>query len=357
MTTIYERAVAAIERQFGSGSAEALVVRCEADDAGALTLTLATPEGPRWFAVRADVVTELTLDADARVIVAERLAGMQRTGSATILSWRPGRRIVARLDGGSILKGFRRGRSKRAAAHHERVAAALDGNGFRIARVLAHDPASEFVVYEHLAGRPFSLGSTDSADSALVAIGSALARFQKSEIGADVAVHTRHDELVVLDTAAERWQRVAGSLPGGWQHARTRLAAIAEGAGGTCLAHRDLHDGQILLDGGAPALLDLDLTCRAERELDLSNLAIHLDLAALQGVDGATQTRARAGRDALNQAYSSTGAPPERSALGFYAASTALRLALLYGLRPRWRGLAPALVDLAERSLSEPTHA
>ncbi|MEZ5973836.1 MAG: phosphotransferase [Planctomycetota bacterium] len=51
--------------------------------------------------------------------------------------------------------------------------------------------------------------------------------------------------------------------------------------------HRDLHDGQILISGGRPVLLDLDLLCAADPALDAGNLTAHFLLRELQAAGGA----------------------------------------------------------------------
>ncbi|MFN0057712.1 MAG: hypothetical protein ACKVX7_04575 [Planctomycetota bacterium] len=49
------------------------------------------------------------------------------------------------------------------------------------------------------------------------------------------------------------------------------------------LAHRDLHDKQVIVNGSAIGLIDLDLVANAPRELDAGNLLGHLRLRALKG--------------------------------------------------------------------------
>ena len=60
------------------------------------------------------------------------------------------------------------------------------------------------------------------------------------------------------------------------KQARDEIARAAVPGQRSVLAHRDLHDGQFLVDGGTIALLDFDLLARAEPELDVANLLEHV---------------------------------------------------------------------------------
>ncbi len=100
------------------------------------------------------------------------------------------------------------------------------------------------------------------------------------------------DDLPVHDTAAEaavldRW--VVDALAFGVAAPGLRAAADAATAALRRLppaapvpAHRDLHDGQVLL-GRRVTLLDVDTAALADPALDVANLLAHLDLAAARG--------------------------------------------------------------------------
>src|SRR5699024_2461295 len=79
----------------------------------------------------------------------------------------------------------------------------------------------------------------------------------------------------------------AGLLPEVWAGRVERVARRLEAQAGPSRlvpTHRDLHDKQLLWDGAALGVLDLDTACLAAPELDPANLAVHADLRAAQGL-------------------------------------------------------------------------
>jgi len=117
--------------------------------------------------------------------------------------------------------------------------------------------------------------------------------------------------------------------------------------------HRDLHDGQFLVNGPSLALLDFDLLARGEPELDLANLTAHITLRSLQGGVSATRANTEEASEALIEGYHSSDDEWFPTRLRLYQASTFLRLALLYTLRLPWRHLSPALIDISNRCLDD----
>lgn len=122
-------------------------------------------------------------------------------------------------------------------------------------------------------------------------------------------------------------------------HAARVRQALQDGPGDPpVLAHRDLHDKQVLVAEDRVGLLDLDTVAVAEPALDLANLAAHARLREAQGLwTGQRRAVAEATVDALATA---TGVSGDRFAA--YTAATELRLACLYAFRPRWQPLARA---------------
>lgn len=107
-------------------------------------------------------------------------------------------------------------------------------------------------------------------------------------------------------------------------------AALAAPATRLVVAHRDLHDKQLLWDGQSLSMLDLDTACLAEPELDLANLWTHVELRHVQGsIDSATATQILA---LLNTLSSRLNISEERFAV--YRRATRLRLAFVYAFRP-----------------------
>ena len=112
---------------------------------------------------------------------------------------------------------------------------------------------------------------------------------------------------------------------------------------GRGIAHRDLHDGQMLVDPatGALGLLDFDTLAYAEPELDLGNLISHMRLRHRQGALG---LRARnIALAAIDRAADTMELDENR--LRVYTRASALRLVGVYAFRPQWRDLARELCD------------
>lgn len=355
MTAPFAAALAALELEAGPDSARR-VLRTEVRDEGTLVLTLETPAGPRWFEFEDGTLRELRASAEKRVPAARGLSALCDRGEADLLSWRPGRRMVVRLparDGAHIVKAYRRGRALESARMHAALraasSAATDGThgiAFRLPRVLHADAAQESVAFELLRGAELRFDDLGCFQR----VGAALRRFQQGTPDVPLAIHGRAEELAQLDRHAWRFALAAGSLPPGWREARALLDEIATDAGSArVVSHRDLHDGQMLFDGRAIALLDLDLVCRAEPELDLANLAVHLRLDGWLGLRGADDRRARAAVAELRAGFGDVDEGSER----FHAAASALRLALVHGLRPRARLAIERLVDLARATAAE----
>ncbi|GAA4515436.1 phosphotransferase [Brevibacterium yomogidense] len=112
---------------------------------------------------------------------------------------------------------------------------------------------------------------------------------------------------------------------------------------GRGIAHRDLHDGQMLVDPatGALGLLDFDTLAYAEPELDLGNLISHMRLRHRQGALG---LRARnIALAAIDRAADTMELDENR--LRVYTRASALRLVGVYAFRPQWRDLARELCE------------
>lgn len=157
-----------------------------------------------------------------------------------------------------------------------------------------------------------------------------------------IPAHAPDDEARVL----EDW--VLGALDRGvlvdaTGTARKTVARIGEQlVGGSAdpalLAHRDLHDGQLLFDEatGDLALLDLDTLALAEPALDLGNLAVHAILRVAQGEWA--QAQGDVVLHAVSEMAETLGVSQNRLQLAQSAA--ALRLAAVYAYRPRWQQFA-----------------
>jgi aminoglycoside phosphotransferase (APT) family kinase protein len=311
----------------------------------------------RWFRRERTDWREIRPEDDAELPFARLIA--QRREPSELLAWRPGRRMtlaVAHPSGPAILKAFRPGRFERALAAHEQAWKSAGGTGFTVPAIYEHDREFATLVIERLPGARPTLGDEDI--ERFFRIGSALRAFQEHEPAAGLRTHGPDEEAQVLDRMAERVLACGLPLPERWLELRARLAGTRSHAplARPALCHRDLHDGQLLVKGREIGLIDFDALCLADPALDAANLATHLHLRALQTLSKATPASALACSRALLEGLDREDEPAFAGRLRFYEASTFLRLALVYALRPPWSALPPTLVALADRCLRDLEH-
>ncbi len=355
MTTSWEHAVAAVGGRC-NGETRA-IERLDVSRDGALLATVNAASGTRWFEVRPPDCRELRPEQDEALPLALHLPRLAGTGHVEVLSWRPGRRLAVLLrrpgGGALVLKGYRPSRLAEAAARHELARQLFTCGHVQVPELLQRDDEKSCLMMRHMPGAPLALGA--AAQESFFRIGMGLRTAQDRPAPADLAVHGPAEELAVLEKLAAQVENVTGGWPAGWEQARAGLERVEvpfdpQRAG---VAHRDLHDGQWLDQGGSLVLLDFDLLCRADTALDVANFIAHLKLRALQGVPGATEEHVLACGRALLEGLDREAEPGFARHLRFYQASAFLRLALVYRLRPAWPAVVAPLVRLAGRCVDE----
>jgi Ser/Thr protein kinase RdoA (MazF antagonist) len=193
-----------------------------------------------------------------------------------LLKHKPGRRSTWRVRGpaGSVI--VKRYASDRAMTVAARVSSLSDGADCEpvLPRVLALDERAHAVVLSDVPGDPLGRAAEGGDEEAFRRGGAALGAWHRAWSGrtpAALRAHPIQDELRSLEeTARRRAPHLA---------ARVRAAARPLQAPWDCgtAVHRDLYEEQVLM-GERVGLIDLDDAAVAPPELDVGNLAAHLDL-------------------------------------------------------------------------------
>ncbi|NYE75484.1 phosphotransferase [Microlunatus parietis] len=255
---------------------------------------------------------------------------LQWPGTA-LLGHRPERRAVLREPDGSFTKIVRPDRWRRL-VDSARLAESLP---LATPTVLDADPGQASVTTAALPGRTLTALLTEpAAAEACRAAGRALAglhRLDPAIATAGRAIPALHD-LTAERAVTAHWQRLAAEyaapLPA-WRPRRPALGRVPEPPERPALIHRDLHDGQLLInDDGEAGLIDFDLIAVGDPALDLANLIAHLELRADQGVLADPEPLI----EAVLNGYRPSSAL--RSRLPGYLALARARLDAVYAFRP-----------------------
>lgn len=299
--------------------------------------------------VGADGFEALDAGRDPKLPGFERL--LSRRPAPQVISHRPGRRAVLRLGDGTFAKCVRSGRAAAIIAGHDRAEAFR--RGFALPGVLDSDDST--VVLSALPGvelhDPSRLGVDWERAWSQALDAWALAAPTGT---ASVQLHTAESEVRVLEEWRARAEGLLASAGGLLPEVDALISALrrelsdggAASAGERNLGpiHRDLHDKQIMWDPVAGAgLLDVDTTCRGERELDLGNLRAHARWRTQQGIW--SRHHAEVVLREISQVTSAAGLDPTR--VGTYERSSLVRLACVYVFRPPWRSLVSWLLATA----------
>lgn len=166
----------------------------------------------------------------------------------------------------------------------------------------------------------------------------AIAALQSAPV--DAPPHGAADELAILQQWEERRAEVFPELSRRLGPALSRLrhdmAALAPMPPVPC--HRDLHEGQILLDERGIGLLDFDTLRMADPALDIGNLQAHLVLASLQ--DGMA-------RGAFVTAMANAVPHLSLQRIGLWRRAALLRLAMIHAFSATRQDVLHGLINEA----------
>lgn len=308
----------------------------------------------RFFVYDTNKLYELKPEDDSKIPLVSKFHDPGFAAEHSIISYRPGRRIVlGPADGeqGKIIKGYKKRCAAQAAEKYAIALAACGPGGFDVPDLLQYETDRDCLVMAKQSGKTPAIAA-DAAE-AWTAIGACLRNFQQFQYPDGMQEFNVQDELDVLDERARRLLLTTPALPGNWAEGRERLGEYAKNLTPALkgLAHRDLHDGQFIVAGKTISLLDFDLICIADVALDAGNLLAHVKLRAHQaGMEAGDAAASICSRAFLNGLGRLDEAGFEQRML-FYQATTFYRLALLYAIRPRWAHLTNTLINEGQRCL------
>ncbi|MBK7782639.1 MAG: aminoglycoside phosphotransferase family protein [Ardenticatenia bacterium] len=262
----------------------------------------------------------LTTSSGASNLLGRLLGRPLRVLTVTTVKHRPGRRCILRValnldgvrpapaDAVVYLKVYG---TDRAASVGRRTAtcSALQAGGpqVQLPPVLAVAPEWGLVVIGGLRGEPFLDRLAAGQPGLTRQIAEAMAHLHAitaAQLPNDAFPH--HDaarELAPLAARLRDLESACPTLAGQARAARQSVERVHDRAERLPwrwrLLHRDLHPGQVLVDGSRLAIVDWDDAALGEPAVDLANFAAHLRLAALTTADPALAVRFRRAASSL----------------------------------------------------------
>ena len=284
--------------------------------------------------------------ADRRLV---GLYGLVERSGATLVSHRPERRGVVRLDGSADQRFAKVVRPSRLRELLDVLAQVqvTTNRPFAVPEVLEVDEDQGFVICSALAGVGFRelLDDIEKLVPAARATGKAL-RWLHDQVPHPQKMHDAHAEIGVLQKWISRVESFGIARTHNFNDAAARVLESLEGdACPFTMIHRDFYDKQIIIDcDSSVGMLDFETAATGESALDLANMLAHLELRVLQGQCSA-ESASRAA-DAILEGYDP--GPQVVARLGAYCDATRLRLACVYAFRPQWRHLVSELLQRVE---------
>ncbi len=257
------------------------------------------------------------------------------SSQVSLVAHRLGKRAVLRIAGRDDLRYARlrpvtSGSGRDAYDRHVALWAAVQGHqDLSIPRPIEFDPNLGMALFAALPGTP-PVFSGRPGFMACQSVTRALSVLQSREVSAPA--HSAADEMTILAIWAGRLAQVFPDLAARVQPILDRLGDQLTGLAPakSVLCHRDLHEGQILLDRERTGLLDFDTLRKGDPALDLGNLQAHLILATLR--DGQP-------RDAFATSLENAAHVP-LPRLSLWRRAALLRLAMIYAFSAE----APAVI-------------
>jgi aminoglycoside phosphotransferase (APT) family kinase protein len=273
--------------------------------------------------------------------------------AATILRYKPGRRLVARLDSEgrpvALVKAY--SADVFAIAMVGAIAAAALGGP----QVLGLDPGRHIIATAWIDGRPLCPAERDHVDRAAIReVGTRLAEVHAARFRPPLRQGRKSEQARVLEHLAA----VRTLDPALAREVEPLAQRIADGlnhkAGDACLVHGDFSADQVLLAFSGPVIVDWDSVASGDPACDLATFFARLDAQALDGI--VTAGEAEAAQASVAEGYSGqAGGLPERLRIQHAAALLALMAEGFRLRRPGWPQRAEGLLKRAEGLLAVPS--
>ena len=268
----------------------------------------------------------------------------------TMLRYKPGRRLVARLDADgrpvALVKAYTMGDFANALVGAI-AAAALGGP-----QVLGVDPGRHIIATAWIDGRSLCPAERARVDQgAIREVGTRLAELHAARLRPPHREGRKSDQARI----AEHLDAVRNLDPVLAREAEPLALAVADGlnhkAGDACLIHGDFSADQVVLAPCGPVIVDWDSAASGDPARDLATFFARLDAHALDGI--VTADEAEAAQASLAEGYSvRAGSLPERLRIQHAAALLALLSEGFRLRRPDWPQRAEGLLKRAEGLLA-----
>ena len=268
----------------------------------------------------------------------------------TMLRYKPGRRLVARLDADgrpvALVKAYAMGDFANALVGAI-AAAALGGP-----QVLGVDPGRHILATAWIDGRSLCPAERARVDQgAIREVGARLAELHAARLRPPHREGRKSEQARI----AEHLDAVRNLDPVLAREAEPLGLAVADGlnhkAGDACLIHGDFSADQVVLATCGPVIVDWDSAASGDPARDLATFFARLDAHALDGI--VTADEAEAAQASLAEGYSvRAGSLPERLRIQHAAALLALLSEGFRLRRPDWPQRAEGLLKRAEGLLA-----
>jgi Ser/Thr protein kinase RdoA (MazF antagonist) len=239
-----------------------------------------------------------------------------------LVSYRPGRRATL-ISGPSFLKVVRPKRVAELAEGHDAFSAIAASAGFSTPRIDALDTTLGIVTLQSLPG--IQLRQSEPSATVIGQLGYGLAAVHGTEPSRRLSTRPDEDVTWWIEQATHRDPAPTPEFLRALTHA-AELAPTSLSSS-TSVIHGDLHDGNVLVDGGRLGLIDFDGAGIGDPMRDVVAVAAHLEIQAIRRDEPPPQRLT----DALLYGYATAGGSVSRAPS--MLAVELLRLACLHRFR------------------------